>query len=68
MELKEIIQAVFLIVFLVWNAVITIVFVKMKHNKEFIQAMLKTRNKEYEYLKQFLSDIMKCNDLKNPRE
>lgn len=66
MEALDILQTIGLIVFCIWNAIITIMFVEEKKHKAVIQALLATRNKEYEYLKQFLRRLMDQNNLKSP--
>lgn len=62
----ETLKIVGLIVFCIWNAIITIMFIEEKKHKAVIQALLATRNKEYEYLKQFLRRLMDQNNLKSP--
>lgn len=68
MEIREIIQIVFLIVFFVWNAIISMLFLKEKKDKEFLKIVSEGIRKDNETLRKFARDALDQTTPKNPHE
>lgn len=64
----EVLNIILLIVFIIWNIVVSILFVKEKKTKEFLRILQEGMKAENEFLRKSLRELSDQITLKNPRE